>query len=156
MSPPLAYFLSWTTKGSWLPGDPRGWVHKDLSGIRAFDQRLFEASQSKRPDDGVLLNDAQRRIVEHTIRDHCTFRGWRLHAVNVRTNHVHVVVTANDVPPETALEQFKAWCSRRLNEHAQTSQTKPPRKWWTPHGSTRWINDDDYLHNAIDYVLHHQ
>jgi hypothetical protein len=25
---PLAYFLTWTTYGSWLPGDQRGWVAK--------------------------------------------------------------------------------------------------------------------------------
>lgn len=23
---PLAYFITWTTYGTWLPGDPRGWV----------------------------------------------------------------------------------------------------------------------------------
>ena len=25
---PLAFFLTWTTYGSWLPGDERGWVEK--------------------------------------------------------------------------------------------------------------------------------
>jgi hypothetical protein len=28
MDEPLAYFLTWTTYGSWLPGDERGWVEK--------------------------------------------------------------------------------------------------------------------------------
>jgi hypothetical protein len=28
MDEPLAYFLTWTTYGSWLPGDERGWVAK--------------------------------------------------------------------------------------------------------------------------------
>jgi hypothetical protein len=26
MSDPLAYFLTWVTYGTWLPGDDRGWV----------------------------------------------------------------------------------------------------------------------------------
>ena len=26
---PLAYFLTWTTYGTWLPGDERGWSRKD-------------------------------------------------------------------------------------------------------------------------------
>ena len=26
MPEPIAYFLTWTTYGSWLPGDQRGWV----------------------------------------------------------------------------------------------------------------------------------
>jgi sarcosine oxidase delta subunit len=55
-------------------------------------------------------------------------------------------MTANGCEPETAMEQFKAWCSRRLNERG----TK--RKWWTKHGSTKWINDARYLHNAVVYV----
>jgi hypothetical protein len=28
MDEPLAYFLTWTAYGSWLPGDERGWVAK--------------------------------------------------------------------------------------------------------------------------------
>ena len=28
MDDPLALFLTWTTYGSWLPGDERGWVDK--------------------------------------------------------------------------------------------------------------------------------
>ena len=28
MGDPLQLFLTWTTYGSWLPGDGRGWVEK--------------------------------------------------------------------------------------------------------------------------------
>jgi REP element-mobilizing transposase RayT len=95
---------------------------------------------------------AQRAIAEATIREHCTYRGWVLHAVNVRTNHIHVVATATNVSPDTVMSQFKAWCSRRLNEHAK----RPRKRWWTKGGSTKWINDTDYLHNAIQYVVEMQ
>jgi hypothetical protein len=26
MDDPIGYFLTWVTYGTWLPGDPRGWV----------------------------------------------------------------------------------------------------------------------------------
>ncbi len=26
MPEPLAYFLTWSTYGTWLPGDERGWI----------------------------------------------------------------------------------------------------------------------------------
>jgi len=156
MSPPLAYFLSWTTKGQWLMGDPRGWVIKGIPGIQEPDEFLCEVAQNTMPNDSVVLSAEQREIVEQTIRKHCEIRGWILHAVNPRTNHVHVIVTANDVSPETAMEQFKAWCSRRLNEDSRERNVEPPRKWWTPHGSTIWINDQIHLHNAINYVLNRQ
>jgi REP element-mobilizing transposase RayT len=99
----------------------------------------------------VSLTDAQRAIVEATIREHCRIRGWTLHAVNVRMNHVHVVVAA-DVHPDQVMGQFKAWCSRRLNE----STENPPEKWWASHGSTKWINDPNYLEEAILYVVEGQ
>ncbi|HMF12984.1 MAG TPA: transposase [Gemmataceae bacterium] len=98
----------------------------------------------------ITLSLDQRSLVEQTIRDHCAIRSWQLHAVNARTNHVHVVVTA-DRDPEVVMDQFKAWCSRRLNEQAGAS-----RRWWTKHGSTKWINDEEYLQNAIEYVLERQ
>lgn len=30
------------------------------------------------------------------------------------------------------------------------------RRWFTEHGSTKWINDEGYLEQAIHYVLHSQ
>jgi REP element-mobilizing transposase RayT len=105
----------------------------------------------------VLLDAAQRGIVEQVVRDHCNFRHWVLPAVNVRTNHVHLVVTA-DVAPEDIINQLKAWCSRRLNEHSgsRSDPAEDRRRWWTRHGSTKWINDEQYFRNAIRYVLERQ
>ena len=99
----------------------------------------------------ITLTEPQRQIVEQTIRDHCRFRGWTLHAVNVRSNHVHVVVSA-EIHPDKVMQQFKAWCSRRLNEATEI----PPEKWWAIHGSTKWINEPPYLEEAIRYVIEGQ
>jgi hypothetical protein len=47
MSKPLAYFISWTTYGSWLPGDERGWVEKGTEGIQEADE-----TRRRRPTNG--------------------------------------------------------------------------------------------------------
>ncbi|MCC6909210.1 MAG: transposase [Phycisphaerales bacterium] len=151
MSAPLAYFISWTTKGTWLHGDERGFVERGKAGIQEPDRLRNEREYLALRDEAVLLGDDQRRLVHRTIAAHCNIRKWKALAVNVRTNHVHVVVNASDAAPETVMEQFKAWCSRRLNEMSGHS-----RKWWTPHGSTRWINDEASLEAAIEYVLNRQ
>jgi REP element-mobilizing transposase RayT len=103
------------------------------------------------------LDDEQRAIVEATIRRHCEIRGWYLHAVACRTNHVHVVVTAR-VDPETIMDQFKAWCTRHLkqNEVPKPNDSFRRQKWWTQRGSKRFINDDVGLEGAIRYVLEGQ
>ncbi len=151
MAAPLAYFISWTTKGSWLHGDERGFVDRDKRGIQPPDRLRNEQEFLALRDEVVTLKRAQRGVVESTIRAHCGIRNWSLLAVNARTNHVHVVVQAPSVAPEAVMEQFKAWCSRRLNEMAGHS-----RKWWTPHGSTRWLNDKASLEAAVEYVLNRQ
>jgi REP element-mobilizing transposase RayT len=147
---PLAYFISWTTYGTWLPGDGRGWVEHGTPGIQEPDRLRWEAARRQLIQPAVVLDQEQRAEVETTIRAHCTFRGWQLHAINPRSNHVHVVVTA-DAAPEEVMNQFKAWCSRRLNERWGKRD-----RWWTKHGSTKWINDTEYLQNAIEYVLEKQ
>lgn len=157
MSVPLAYFISWTTYGTWLHGEARGWVESGTPGIQDPDPERHAESRRRLSGPIVTLNAQQREIVAATIRAHCQIRNWVLHAVNPRTNHVHVVVTAIGVPPETVMEQFKAWCSRRLNEHeGYDAARSKKKKWWTEHGSTKWINDEEYLHNAIQYVVEGQ
>jgi len=69
--------------------------------------------------------------------------------LNVRTNHVHVVVTA-DIVPEEVLRQLKAWCARFLNADSGR------RTWWTEHGSTRWLNTQETFKRAIEYVSSYQ
>jgi hypothetical protein len=154
MGDPLAYFLTWTTYGTWLPGDERGWVERP-GQFRPPNPRLKAAAESLLKEAPCVLDAEQRRLVEETIAKHCTIRGWHLHIVNCRTKHVHVVVTA-DVRPEIVRDQFKAWCTRRLKEleRARNAASAGPVRchWWTEGGSQRWLNDDESLFQATVYV----
>ena len=82
---PLAYFLTWTTYGSWLPGDERGWVEKPGEFLPP-DAHLEQASRSLMTEPPLILDSTQRELVENTIADHCRHRGWHLHAVACRTH----------------------------------------------------------------------
>jgi REP element-mobilizing transposase RayT len=110
-------------------------------------------------ESAIVLTREQRLIVSQTIRDHCRIRNWRLHAINVRTNHIHVVVTA-DRDPDEVMNQFKAWCSRRLSESAglttQVAAKAGRRRWFTEGGDKEVIDDDRYFHNAVTYVQDRQ
>lgn len=101
---PIAFFLTWTTYGTWLPGDERGWVLRGR-GFQIPDPIRRQRAAARMTESACVLDQDQRAIVEQTIANHCTIRNWQLHAVNCRTNHVHVVVSANR-PPEDIREQF--------------------------------------------------
>jgi len=154
MPEPLAFFLTWTTYGTWLPGDERGWVRQG-EGFQLPDPVLKKMAQDLMTEPPCALTEPQRKLVEKTITDHCRIRGWHLHALNCRTNHVHVVVTAQR-DPEDVRDQFKAWCTRKLKE-CQRAGNEPVREnWWTERGSQRYIGDEESLEAVIRYVLDFQ
>ena len=148
---PLAYFLTWTTYGTWLPGDERGWNQKGEPTPQRPIALFAEMAESRMTEAEFRLSTSDREIVEATIRKHCDIRRWTLHAVNARTNHVHVVVTAQRYAPETVYEQFKAWCTRHLKPGHVGREN-----FWTERASRRWINQEDDLASAITYVLEAQ
>lgn len=153
MNDVLAYFLTWTTYGAWLPGDERGWVEKGKPGIQTANPLRVQTAQELMAEEPVILTAEQRVIVDEVLVQHCQIRKWILHARNVRTNHVHIVVTAL-VEPEKVREQFKAWGSRRLSEHAGLvgRRKNGQKRWWTEGGDIEWIYEDQHLENAVRYV----
>jgi REP element-mobilizing transposase RayT len=157
----LAYFITWTTYGSWLPGDERGWVLPG-KGIQPPDPVRKKRAAARMTEEVCIFDNEQRHLVEKTITDHCRIRGWELHAVNCRTNHVHVVVTA-DRDPDTVREQFMAWCTTKLKKLQATRMgmtdkepTRLRQNWWTEGGSGYFLNDPAGLEEAIRYVRDRQ
>jgi REP element-mobilizing transposase RayT len=145
---PLAFFLTWTTYGSWMPGDARGWAD-DRGVIRAPNARLTRVATGLMRGPSVVLSFAQRDIIARVIHEHCKFRGWTLHAATCRTTHVHVVVTAAEHTPDGVLGSLKARCSRQLSQGADDG----PRTWWTRGGSMRRTYDTRSLENVVMYVV---
>ena len=156
---PLAYFLTWNTYGTWLPGDQRGWIEYRRGCQLPDPIRELEAA-ARMTEDACRLDWEQRKRVESQIAETCQVRTWILHAVNCRTNHLHVVLSA-DRKPELVRNQLKAWCTRRLKEldelrRVSNSKLLLRENWWAERGSQRYINDEDSLEAAIRYVLEHQ
>ena len=159
MPEPLAYFLTWCTYGTWLPGDERGWIEYGHGWQLPDVVRKLEA-EARMTEDACRLDGEQRDVVERQIAETCNIRGWELHAVNCRSNHAHVVVTA-DQAPKIVRNQLKAWCTRRLKEleavrhDAQgrvVDATTLRENWWAERGNQRFINDSESLEAAILYV----
>jgi REP element-mobilizing transposase RayT len=105
-------------------------------------------------EDAIVLSPQQRAVVETTILKHCEIRGWHLHAVNCRSNHVHVVVTATGIDPEVVLAQLKAWCTRRLKEAFPALADR--KNLWTEKGSKRKVFTEAALQDVIVYVVEQQ
>ncbi len=156
MSDPLAYFISFTTYGTWLhgrsPGSVDRWHNVPGAEFLPADENLEAARRRTLRQEPYSLDASRRAVVLKTIREVAAYRGWKLWVAHVRTNHVHIVVTA-PVKPEKVMSDFKAWASRRLRE---AFGEDAGRDRWTQHGSTRWINNEESLTSAIVYVVEEQ
>src|SRR5689334_19582045 len=102
MGEPLAYFLTFTTYGTWLHGRDSGSVDSEHNApgtpfLPSDPQReAFQRRALRQPP--YVLDEARRAVVLRTIREVARHRRWKVWAVHVRTAHVHVVVTAGDRP----------------------------------------------------------
>ncbi len=144
----LGVFITWTTYGTWLPGDARGWRAK-RGGIQLPDAALEAECRKKLNFEPVILSVNDRATVEAACREHCEHRNWLLFAVNARTKHVHVVVAAY-LKPQTIRDQLKAHCTGQLRR-----QQKPLicERTWTKGGDCEVLFDEESLSNAIAYTL---
>jgi REP element-mobilizing transposase RayT len=153
------WLLTWTTYGSWLPGDARGFVSevRDEEGNKVLHNEpgtpcdadlpsLARYAASRMTEDGILLNRAQAEAEQ--LRETAGHRGWRLLALAVMANHIHVLAgVPGDPDPEKLLGDFKAWCTRRLNQGWGGRE-----RWWTQSGSRRRKKTAHALRTAICYV----
>ncbi len=150
------YFITFSCYGTWLHGDARGSVDRTHNEVGT--EHVPENAQREKEEfvrlkhEPVVLDTARRVGVANAIHSVCAHRGWSIVAGQVRSNHVHVVVSA-DVTPERVLNDFKAYSTRRLVESGLIEQGA---KVWTRHGSTRYLNDDASVEAARSYVLEDQ
>src|SRR5687767_3160994 len=109
--PAVAYFITFTTYGTWLHGRESGSVdrqhHTFGTPVLPGDPQREQACRDRMAEEPYLLDDGRRATVLETIRDVALHRGWRLWAVHVRTNHVHLVITA-EAAPEKVMADMKA------------------------------------------------
>ena len=100
----------------------------------------------------VKLDTRQRGAVERGVRETCAIRKWLPWAFNIRTNHVHIVVSAN-CRPEPILSALKANATRAMREAGCWQSERTP---WVYRGSKKYLWTEKQLNDAIAYVLYDQ
>jgi REP element-mobilizing transposase RayT len=162
--PPDRYwFLTWTSYGTWLPGDDRGFVSNidcgDGQGHRlntpgtqpASKMRGLEIhARMKLSGPPVYLNLDQATRLLDQFHETANHRGWELIAVAIMRNHVHIVAgVPGDPEPETILAAFKSYGSRCLNREFGKRESET---WWTAGGSKRPLKTESSILAAVTYV----
>ncbi len=145
---PIAFFITWTVYGTFLPGDNRGWVKRG-SGTQLARPLLANWHSERLKHSIELLAENNRICVEKAIQQICNDRSWKLWIANPRSNHVHVVITAPGRDGATVRDQLKARCTRelRLMDNRFCDRTV-----WTRGGDWKCINTEEDLEVCIQYA----
>ena len=156
-SAPVAYLITFRGYGTWLHGDDRRSM--DRANFNSYGgpkipakAKLKESDRSQLKSPPFELSAAIRKVVKNAIKEVCDTRGIRLYAFNIRTEHVHTVVSAGR-DPERIMNDFKAYATRHLRNAGIVGADQ---KVWSRHGSTPWLWTDKHIEAAIEYVLYGQ
>ncbi|MCK4293744.1 MAG: transposase [Planctomycetes bacterium] len=96
MARTLGYMLTWTTYGTWLQGDERGYVKN--GAIHPANKCLKRANKQLQLQEAVYLSEEQREIVRKAIIEEARTRGQQVCALSVEANHVHIVLEYSPQP----------------------------------------------------------
>ena len=154
---PLAYLVTFRSRGTWLHGDERGSIDRfnnDYGSPRIpSDERWYRYNSEILIGDAVLLDSPRRQSIEGAVKETCELRNWHLYALNVRTNHVHIVVAAGSAKPGSVLHALKANATRQMREDKCWNFDYSP---WVDKGSKRRLWNEKSIALAVDYVLNGQ
>ncbi len=154
----LAYFITFTTYGTWLHGSGKGFGSVDKEH-NAFgtpfvdpDEQREQWAREAMTQPAYVMSAPERDIVCKAFVELCQERGWHLWAAHIRSNHVHVVLSG-DGDPDRMMSDLKGRASRNLNRSGFDSAE---RKRWTRHGSTKHLFRNEDVEARIRYTLDEQ
>ena len=151
-----AYLITFRGRGTWLHGDKRGSIdrfhNRYGSPVLPPNLQRLKLNRSRLKNPPVRLSSKEREAVEAGIRETCKVRKWDLWAMNVRTNHVHTVLSAQG-KPEKILTALKANATRKLREAGCWQSNDSP---WADRGSKRYLWTEQDVVDAIAYVEYDQ
>ncbi len=141
------YMVTWTTYGSWLQGDEKGYVKNGevLKGGR----HLQKANKSIMQYDAVRLRTREKEIIRSAIMEAGRYLGEEIKAISVWSNHVHVVVGYSGRPIEDIVSRFKNKGYFALRKEGFAGRL------WTRGFDKRYCYDENSLQRRIEYVRRH-
>jgi REP element-mobilizing transposase RayT len=144
----IAYMLTWTTYGTWLQGDRRGWVKN--GEIYHLNSVLENTNRQQMRAKTVTLAKEQKTVVTQAIIDEAKELGQKIFALAVCNNHVHIVLQNINLPIGRVVSHYKHAARLALQEQGFEG------KLWTRGFDKRYCMNSKELDTKIDYVRKHE
>ncbi len=160
----IPWFVTWTTYGSWLPGDPRGFrtfrgkeyvppperYAKD--GEPVYDANQYAQRYAKAKEqvpDEVRLTPAEQKLVCDAVVAQLEELRIPTHIIAVGPIHIHLIARFGTHLIRPTVGRLKSFATRALPNPGCRKRV------WTKNCHMQSLNDDAALANATKYVGDH-
>ena len=143
----VGYMLTWTTYGSWLQGEKKGYVKEGR--ILRGDKRLVDLCEKFQKGSTDKLRNNERDIICKAILNEARRIGLTIEALAVRSNHIHLVARFFPEPIGQTVSRFKNVTSYALRKHGRAGRL------WTRGFDKRFCFNNQDLIRRIQYVKNH-
>jgi len=139
--------LTWTTYGSWLQGDERGWVKNGR--ILQPDNKLYLTNKQKLKRTPVKLKESQKRLVKEIILAESKRINQKICAFTVCSDHIHIVAESCSESISQIVQRYKRVSTYALQKSGFNGKV------WTKGYDKRYCFSVKDLRIRINYVLKH-
>ena len=143
----VGVLITWTTYGTWLQGDQRGYVKNGK--ILKKNEQLRRDNEERLVKDAVRLSAGEKQIVETAIREDAQKNEVVLATLAVCSNHVHAVVRCGGQSVQGIVARFKNVGRVALQDSGFEGKV------WAKGYDKRFCYDENALKNRIEYVNEH-
>lgn len=143
----IGYMITWTTYGTWLQGDKRGYVKNGK--ILCKNDALLQSNLKRLKNPATRLDAEHCAIVKRAIIKKSQEIRQQIYAIAVCSNHVHIVAQRIDESIEKVVSYYKNSARVALREKGFVGRV------WTRGFDKRFCFDRDELESKIKYVKDH-
>lgn len=139
--------ITWTTYGTWLQGDERGYVKNGQTYNGNKD--LMQRNKQLQSQNTVKLSRNQQQLVREAIAEEAESQDQHIYALSVQSNHVHIVAEYTRQPISKIVAYYKKSARLALKAAGHNG------KLWTKGYDKRFCFDKTALEQRIKYVQDH-
>ena len=144
----IGYMVTWTTYGSWLPGDERGYVEN--GHILPANRGIFKASKKQLKSQAVSLTKQEMKIIHQVILNEAQRIHNEILALVVCTNHVHIAIHPHSQSIDKIISRYKSITTRALWDTGRKGRI------WTKGFDKRFCFSEEELAARIKYINKHK
>jgi REP element-mobilizing transposase RayT len=144
----IGFMATWTTYGTWLQGDKKGYV-KDAIILEA-NPELEKSNKELLKREQVKIPKRLREAVKNAILKESEDIRQKVYAITVCNNHIHIVVESIGKRCGYSVGRFKKAATKELRKYGFNDKV------WTKGFDKRYCYDEQEIEKKIKYVQRHE